>query len=686
MRAAEHQIDGLMERQGGANDKTGKRRGPYKIGGDSKQSAQRKRQKIRHKAKVKGQTVPEHKLETPRFGSLSLMEMEGEESESELMEELRIQREEEESDGEEGDNERESEEEGEESEREVIEGDNKRAREEDREESTTEGEGIKETPMKEVDASEMRDDPEEVEKVQEAEQVAEWVEGVLDDAAPKSPLELQILAEKGHTKARKDKDYRSEILFASLVNFYKWMPLQGRLRASLRIARNHQRGPAFARVLCEQARFFKGNGCLKPSHQGQREQGYLMLDDEAFSMGVQRWPRTLKPGEVNPKLLQQHVNETLLPSLKLRKKTVSVRQAQHWLWRLGYHRKWHSKGVYYDGHEQKDVKQWQQVFLTEMNDIERFRAVYEGNEMAEKSPTLSSGDDYWNMDQMIEQMRNALKIACRLFPNAVIHWVFDNSSCHGSFAKDALTVAKMNVNPGGKNVPHMHDTIIPTNNPFERGRHPQSMEFPETLPTNHPHKQHAGLSKGMAVVLEERGYPICAKKIIGECKGCKAHKARKPHLTEDELLDDETETEDEDDRPVDCCQRHILSLQEDFQGEKSLLEKDAGDICHFLPKFHLEMNPIEYHWGWAKRYFRERSNGNFARAKVLVQEALDSCPLIMIHRFFRRAGCYMSVYSLGATGLVAEYAVKKYHSHRAVRQVEIEKATLEWKACEMKGK
>ncbi|KIM85698.1 hypothetical protein PILCRDRAFT_47888, partial [Piloderma croceum F 1598] len=78
-----------------------------------------------------------------------------------------------------------------------------------------------------------------------------------------------------------------------------------------------------------------------------------------------------------------------------------------------------------------------------------------------------------------------------------------------------------------------------------------------------------------------------------------------------------------------CCLHRILSLQEDFQGEKSLLKKmimDVGDICHFLPKFHPEMNLIEYLWGWAKQYFHERSNGNFRTAQKLWQEALNSCP------------------------------------------------------------
>jgi hypothetical protein len=43
----------------------------------------------------------------------------------------------------------------------------------------------------------------------------------------------------------------------------------------------------------------------------------------------------------------------------------------------------------------------------------------------------------------------------------------------------------------------------------------------------------------------------------------------------------------------------------------------------------------------------------------------------------------MSVYKLGATGYVAEYAVKKYRSHCGVQQKELEIAEAEWKARSM---
>ena len=62
------------------------------------------------------------------------------------------------------------------------------------------------------------------------------------------------------------------------------------------------------------------------------------------------------------------------------------------------------------------------------------------------------------------QMEIAMKIAEHLFPNKHIMFIFDNSSAHNSLVKDALTVTKMNVGPGGKNTLDMHDTIVPADN------------------------------------------------------------------------------------------------------------------------------------------------------------------------------------------------------------------------------
>jgi len=63
----------------------------------------------------------------------------------------------------------------------------------------------------------------EEETVRDADLIAEWVSDVLQDGISKDPKELEVMAWDGLQKACKDHDYHSEVLFASLVDFYQWI-------------------------------------------------------------------------------------------------------------------------------------------------------------------------------------------------------------------------------------------------------------------------------------------------------------------------------------------------------------------------------------------------------------------------------------------------------------------------------
>ena len=53
-----------------------------------------------------------------------------------------------------------------------------------------------------------------------------------------------------------------------------------------------------------------------------------------------------------------------------------------------------------------------------------------------------------------------------------------------------------------------------------------------------------------------------------------------------------------------CCTRRILKAEPDFGTEKSLLETVILEADHeiFYPKFHCELNYIEYYWEALKKY------------------------------------------------------------------------------------
>ena len=95
-------------------------------------------------------------------------------------------------------------------------------------------------------------------------------------------------------------------------------------------------------------------------------------------------------------------------------------------------------------------------------------------------------------------------------------------------------------------------------------------------------------------------------------------------------------------------------------------------MCMFYPKFHCELNYIEYFWAEAKRYSRLHCNYSFEHLKEVVPRALDSISLTKIRRFSRRSARYISAYELGLSGKAAVFAVKWYRSYRRVLAIALE--------------
>ena len=173
----------------------------------------------------------------------------------------------------------------------------------------------------------------------------------------------------------------------------------------------------------------------------------------------------------------------------------------------------------------------------------------------------------------------------------------------------------MNKSNGGKQR-KQRDTQIPQSNPDPRFRgQPQKMTIA------------SGQLKGLQAVLEEHGFNVMH--LRAKCAPVCPFESQ------------------------NCCMAWLLSQQEDFMNQESMLEtfiKGAGHECLFLPKFHCELNPIEMvskknmfinysnkiisqYWGWCKYRYREHPKNNFAEAKSRVKEVLDACPTEVIQRF-----------------------------------------------------
>ncbi|THU91024.1 hypothetical protein K435DRAFT_820976 [Dendrothele bispora CBS 962.96] len=150
-----------------------------------------------------------------------------------------------------------------------------------------------------------------------------------------------------------------------------------------------------------------------------------------------------------------------------------------------------------------------------------------------------------------------------------------------------------------------------------------------------------GIAKGMKKVLQERD--MWRDGLLMECAD--------KHIIKQCAIEDRK----------DCCCDHILDLQPDFQAQKSLVQetiKEAVHVCIFLPKFHCELNFIEFFWGASKKYLREHY-------------VLASVSVLTIRKWEHRMVRWMEAYQSGlgikeAQIRVCAFSSKRYKSHRRV--------------------
>ena len=221
--------------------------------------------------------------------------------------------------------------------------------------------------------------------------------------------------------------------------------------------------------------------------------------------------------------------------------------ARRWLYKLGFSRVHHQKGLYFDGHDRSDV-QYRNHFLATVKELDKRTITFNGsvphlqegqrplirvvhnestfhancdqsyfwgdestNVLRQKSVGAAimvsdfidevngfvrdetdqarlyletQKEGYFNNDHLLQQVKHTIDIFERVHPNAQGLFLFDNAPSHKKVADDALNVDKMNVHPGGMQ-PKMRSTTW-------EGR-TQTMVYRDGTP------------KGMKAVLEERG-------------------------------------------------------------------------------------------------------------------------------------------------------------------------------------
>lgn len=400
---------------------------------------------------------------------------------------------------------------------------------------------------------------------------------------------------------------------------------------------HEENGNHFARRVRALARHYQLFEELPVETRGGHANAKSLLNDESVQTACLAWLTKQAVGSVTPQKFREGVNSEILAALGITpKKPISERTARRWLVRLGYRRTLIKKGVYMDGHERPDVVKYRtDVFLPKMAEFQARMTTYDRKTLEATEPKLpngvkkviayfhdeccfhaldymksawlaegqtvlqkksrgrlihvsdfitevtgrlvrrdkdgniiadarqiiypgSKGDAWWDTEQLIVQIRKAVKIHNDLHPGVTALFIFDQSSAHASLAPGALRAFDMNKSNGGKQR-KQNDTVIPDTNPtpVQRGK-VQKMTTAK------------GEAKGLHDVLVERGFDV--SKLRAKCAPvCPLEN-------------------------TGCCMARLLSQQDDFLNQPSMLETvitEAGHECIFLPKFHCELNPIE---------------------------------------------------------------------------------------------
>jgi transposase len=222
-------------------------------------------------------------------------------------------------------------------------------------------------------------------------------------------------------------------------------------------------------------------------------------------------------------------------------------------------------------------------------------------------------------------------------------FLIDNSQGHSAYAKNALVAKRLNLNPGGKQARmkpgwFMKDGV--------------KVIQPMIFDVNHP--QHPNQPKGSKAVLQERG--LWQPGLLTKCKKDKATGIKCTSK--------------------DCCAHRILENQPDFLEQKSLVQETIerlGHLCLFLPKYHCELNFIEYFWGAMKKYLRDHTDYTFPTLKENIPKAMASIPLETIRKWEQRTIRWCEAYQSGKGAKEAQLAVKQFgskhfKSHRRVTE------------------
>lgn len=402
------------------------------------------------------------------------------------------------------------------------------------------------------------------------------------------------------------------------------------------------------------------------------------------------------------------------------KKALSTRSARAWLLKMGWNWKEVKKGIYKDGHERDDVKEYRNnVFLPRMEALksrmmewdENLQVVPKEYEtgvrpivfVTHDESTFNSNDGrkkIWVHEDHAPLRKKGrgqgLHVSDFLTPvgrlddgnvceilkcGGDIWWTgelmlkqlvekaipaFESSfpGCQGLFAfdnaKNHQKYASDALRSGSMNLtPGGVNTLPMRDGWYTKPEDPNTIyQQKMALPD--------GRLKGLKLVLEERGLWPTNRRLLTQCTipGDKPGQ-RKPNPACKYASN------------ADCCARALLSSQPDFQAQKGELQETleaAGHLVIFYPSFHCELNFIEYFWGRAKVYARANCEYTFPALVRIVPEALAQVSKILIWKYYQRVLRMMDAYRQNlvyGSDDFKKHVFTRYSSHRRIAESEL---------------
>ncbi|TRM56418.1 hypothetical protein BD626DRAFT_466472, partial [Schizophyllum amplum] len=169
--------------------------------------------------------------------------------------------------------------------------------------------------------------------------------------------------------------------------------------ASAHVAAGRDRGVYFARQLRASADHVLRTGELPENRQGRGGAHATNFDNPEVKKYLQMWANRdideakggLGKQRPTPEKLLVYVNTHLFPDLGI-DATISETTAVRWLKWLGFYCTRYAKGIFWDGHERKDVVAARKAYIELMElSVLPFAYQYEDATLSEKAPTLPTG-------------------------------------------------------------------------------------------------------------------------------------------------------------------------------------------------------------------------------------------------------------------------------------------------------